>query len=121
MPHREADIPKRPFEAANLLISFAKLKEIATFLGQHETMKKIIYAVSIFATLGRAANAQDATYAAKMREVNAAAPLPDQHDVEADALKTLQAIATQKSQCVPTGVRMEKPTPATAWTDAGKA
>jgi hypothetical protein len=77
-------------------------------------MKKMICAVGIWALPASAANSQDASFAAKMQEVNASAPLPDQHAVEADALKTIQAIATQKSQCVPTGIRMEKPTAATA-------
>lgn len=77
-------------------------------------MRKTILIVGLSVALVSAVNAQDETFASKMREVNAAVPIPDQLAVEADALATLQAIAKQKSQCVPTGLRMERPTPATA-------
>lgn len=59
-------------------------------------------------------SAQDDGFATLMRDVNAKVAIPSKEAIKADALLTLQAIAREDSQCVPTGVELEKPTPATA-------
>lgn len=76
-------------------------------------IRTITAAIAILAMAG-AADAQDATFAAFMRQVNANVPLPEQHVIYADALETVQAIAREEAACVPTGVELDKPTPATA-------
>lgn len=73
-----------------------------------------IFGVVIGAVLTCSAHAQEADFAAQMRDVNAEVDLPEHQTITADAIATLQAIAREKSTCIPTGVDLEKPTPATA-------
>lgn len=80
-------------------------------------MRAIFLAAAAAATWAGAmapAGAQDDAFVAKMRAVNANVAIPDQREIAADALSTLKAIAARESQCAPTAVRMEKPTPASA-------
>lgn len=77
-------------------------------------MTKLLVVIVASVAIAGAARAQDAAYAARMREVNAAVPPPDQRAVDADALATLQAIGRERGTCIPSGVRMERATPATA-------
>ena len=62
----------------------------------------------------QAAWAQNADFTKFMEETNASVPAPSQDLIEADALETLRAIAEKDGQCVPTGVSLEAPTPATS-------
>ena len=80
-------------------------------------MRLVVFACLAVA-LTAPAPAQNADFAAMMRDVNARVAVPDMKAIRADALLTLQAIARKDSACVPSDVEIEKPTPATAVTIA---
>lgn len=77
-------------------------------------MMRWLYAFAAGVAVTTSAHAQEKSFESQMRTVNASVDIPTQQAIDADALKTLKAIAQQKSLCIPTGVKMEKPTPATA-------
>ncbi len=77
-------------------------------------MKAGVVATGVFALVTGAAQAQDATFAAKMRDVNASVPVPDAQTIRSGALAALDRIASQTGACAPTGVTMEAATPATS-------
>lgn len=77
-------------------------------------MHKIILAAIVSTAITGTAFAQEADFAAKMREVNAATPQPHPRALQADSLKSARAYATQKGRCVPTSLKLGKPTPVTA-------
>lgn len=73
-----------------------------------------VYSIVFIVSLISAANAQEASFAAQMRDVNAKVSLPARQAIIADALANFQAMARKEARCIPTSVEIEAATPATA-------
>lgn len=74
----------------------------------------ICAAAAAWAAASTPLHAQDEAFAAALQAINAEVRLPDRRTIETSALATLQAIAKAQRGCVPSGVDMQKATPATA-------